>query len=342
MTNLPESSHRVRGPRKSSGRVRNEGVEVPRDRIDKLEAALELALEGEVRFSIGDRALYATDASNYRQIPYGVVVPKTPEDVVAAVRLCNVHDVPITPRGGGTSLAGQTCNTSIIIDFSKYMHHILSIDPERRLAVVEPGCILDHLRSEANQYGLTFGPDPATHDHNTLGGMIGNNFCGVHSVMAGRTADNVHSLDILTYDGLRMTIGPTPDAELNNVLASGGKRADLYRQMQAFWRKHGKHFKEVYPQIPRRVSGYENLDQLSPDKGMNVARALVGTEATCVIVLAATLNLIPNPPERALAIVGFPDVFAAADAVPDVLETKPIGLRRHRPYAGRIHEEEAL
>ena len=223
-------------------------------------------------------------------------------------------------------LAGQTCNTSIIIDFSKYMHRILSIDAERRLAVVEPGCILDHLRSEADKHGLTFGPDPATHDHNTLGGMIGNNSCGVHSVMAGRTADNVQSLDILTYDGLRMTVGPTGPAELSNLLASGGKRADLYRRMQAFWRKHGKHFEEVYPQIPRRVSGYENLDQLSPEKGMNVARALVGTEATCVIVLAATLNLIPNPHERALAIVGFPDVFGAADAVPDVLETKPIGL----------------
>ena len=326
MTDLSERTHRVQGPRKSSGRIRYEGVEVPKEQIDKLEAALESALEGEVRFSIGDRALYATDASNYRQIPYGVVLPKTPADVVAAVRLCNAHDVPITPRGGGTSLAGQTCNTSIIIDFSKYMHRILSIDVERRLAIVEPGCILDHLRSEANTHGLTFGPDPATHDHNTLGGMIGNNSCGVHSVMAGRTADNVHSLDILTYDGLRMTVGPTGPAELSNVMASGGKRAELYRQMRAFWRKHGKHFEEVYPQIPRRVSGYENLDQLSPDKGMNVARALVGTEATCVIVLGATLNLIPNPPERALAIVGFPDVFTAADAVPDVLETKPIGL----------------
>ena len=229
MTDLSERTHRVQGPRESSGRIRYEGVEVPKEQIDKLEAALESALEGEVRFSIGDRALYATDASNYRQIPYGVVLPRTSEDVVAAVRLCNAHDVPITPRGGGTSLAGQTCNTSIIIDFSKYMHRILSIDVERWLAIVEPGCILDHLRSEANTHGLTFSPDPATHDHNTLGGMIGNDSCGVHSVMAGRTADNVQSLDILTYDGLRMTVGPTGPAELSNVLASGGKRAELYR-----------------------------------------------------------------------------------------------------------------
>jgi FAD/FMN-containing dehydrogenase len=224
MTDLLESAHRVQGPRAAGGRLMREGVEVPQAQIEKLKAALEDVLEGEVRFSIGDRALYATDASNYRQIPYGVVLPKTAEDVVAAVRLCNAHDVPITPRGGGTSLAGQTCNTSIIIDFSKYMHRILSIDPAQRLAVVEPSCILDHLRSEASKHGLTFGPDPATHDHNTLGGMIGNDSCGVHSVMAGRTADNVRALDILTYDGLRMTVGPISPAELVNILASGGKR----------------------------------------------------------------------------------------------------------------------
>ena len=326
MTDLLESAHRVEGPRAAGGRLMREGVEVPQAQIEKLKAALEAVLEGEVRFSIGDRALYATDASNYRQIPYGVVLPKTADDVVAAVRLCNAHDVPITPRGGGTSLAGQTCNTSIIIDFSKYMHRILSIDPERRLAVVEPGCILDHLRSEANKHGLTFGPDPATHDHNTLGGMIGNDSCGVHSVMAGRTADNVHALDILTYDGLRITVGPTSPGELVSILASGGKRAEIYRSMRDFWREHGERFNEVYPQIPRRVSGYENLDQLASEKGMNVARALVGTEATCVIVLSATLNLVHNPPERALAIVGFDDVFAAGDAVPDALKTKPIGL----------------
>ena len=234
MTDLSESTHGVRGPRESSGSIRNDGVKVPQGQIDKLEAALKAALEGEVRFSIGDRALYATDASNYRQIPYGVLLPKTAADVVAAVQLCNAHDVSITPRGGGTSLAGQTCNTSVIIDFSKYMHRVSSIDAERRLAVVEAGCILDHLRSEANKHGLTFGPDPAIHDHNTLGGMIGNNSCGVHSVMAGRTADNVHSLDILTYGSLQIIVGSTSDVELNNVLASGGKRAELYREMQAF------------------------------------------------------------------------------------------------------------
>jgi FAD/FMN-containing dehydrogenase/Fe-S oxidoreductase len=306
--------------------LKTESIAVPPEQIEKVRRALEKAIAGEVRFSIGDQALYATDASNYRQLPYGVVLPKSAEDVVAAVRICNVHDVPITPRGGGTSLAGQTCNTSVIIDFSKYMHRVISIDPVKRLAVVEPGCILDHLRNEAKKHGLTFGPDPATHDHNTLGGMIGNDSCGVHSIMAGRTADNVQALDVLTYDGLRMTIGPTSPVELNAILAAGGRRAEIYRAMRDFWREHGAKFEQVYPQIPRRVSGYENLDQLSPGKGMNIARALTGTEATCLIVLNATLNLVPNPPCRALCIVGFPDVFEAADAVLAALKTGPIGL----------------
>jgi len=319
-------THRVKGERAADGRLREEFIAVPPEQIEKLRRALEAEIEGEVRFSLGDRVLYATDASNYRQIPYGVVLPKSAEDVVTAVRLCNTHDVPITPRGGGTSLAGQTCNTSIIIDFSKYMHRVLSLDPQARLAVVEPGCILDRLREEAEKHHLTFGPDPATHDHNTLGGMIGNDSCGVHSIMAGRTADNVEALDVLTYDGLRMTIGPTTPAAFNAILAAGGRRAEIYRQMRDFWHAHGRHFAQVYPDIPRRISGYENLDQLSQEKGMNVARALVGTEATCLIVLGATLNLVESPPERVLALIGFSDVFAAGDAVPGVLKTKPIGL----------------
>ena len=321
-----QPSHRKADILPGVGRVAQEGIEVPPENLKGLKEALEKSLEGEVRFEIGDRALYATDASNYRQLPYGVILPKSAEDVVMAVRLCNQFDVPITPRGGGTSLAGQTTNTAVIIDFSKYIHRILSLNPEQRLAAVEPGCILDHLRDEAEKHHLTFGPDPSTHDHNTLGGMIGNDSCGVHSIMAGRTADNVRSLDIVTYDGLRMTIGPTSPEEYAAIQRGGGRRAEIYRQMKDFWAKHGHHFLEVYPQIPRRVSGYENLDQLSPDKGMNIARALTGTEATCLIILSATLELVPSPPERILAIIGFESIFAAADAVPAVLKTGPIGV----------------
>lgn len=312
--------------RARSGRVAGEGIAIPQETIAALHAELKGAVRGEVRFSVGDRALYSTDASNYRQLPYGVVIPHSVDDVIATVRLCHKYLVPVTPRGGGTALAGQTCNTAVILDFSKYMHRVLHLDPEKRLAVVEPGCVLDHLREQAEKHGLTFGPDPSTHDHNTLGGMIGNDSCGVHSIMAGRTADNVHSLDILTYDGLQITVGATSPEEYAAIQRAGGRRAEIYRKLKIFWERHGHHFNKVYPDIPRRVSGYENLDQLAPEKGMQVARALTGTEATCVIVLRATLNLVPSPPVRVLAIVGYEDIFSAADAVPRLLEAGPIGL----------------
>ena len=288
--------------------------------------ALAKRLEGEVRFDDGSRALYATDASNYRQVPIGVVVPRSVQDVIATFDLCREFDAPVVPRGGGTSLAGQGCNVAVLIDYSKYLHRIISIDAVNKLARVEPGCVLDHLRDAAEQHGLTFGPDPATHDHNTLGGMLGNNSCGVHSVMAGRTSDNVESLDILTYDGERMTVGPTSAADLRNILEAGGRRAEIYRELNTFREKYADLIRARFPNIPRRVSGFENLDQLLPENGFNVARALVGTEATCVNILQAELNLVHSPPERVLAIIGFKDVFAAGDAVPEVLKFEPIAI----------------
>ncbi|MGB5152481.1 MAG: FAD-binding oxidoreductase, partial [Candidatus Sulfotelmatobacter sp.] len=157
-------------------------------------------IEGEVRFDRGARALYATDGSNYRQVPIGVVLPRNADDVQAAVALCRQFGAPLLCRGAGTSLAGQCCNVAVILDFSKYMSRILEIDPTRRIARVQPGVVLDRLRAAAEKHHLTFGPDPATHSRCTLGGMIGNNSCGVHSVMAGKTDDNIEALEILTYD----------------------------------------------------------------------------------------------------------------------------------------------
>ncbi len=322
---MAAAPHRVID-RTAGGRIRREGIVYPPGRAHDLAAALKKAVEGEVRFDAGDRALYATDASNYRQTPIGVVVPKSLDDVVATVALCRAHDAPIVSRGGGTGLAGQTCNTAVVMDFSKHLNRIRRLDPGERLAVVEPGCVLDHLRSAAEAHHLTFGPDPATHDHNTLGGMIGNDSCGEHSIMAGRTADNVRELEILTYDGLRMTVGPTSPEAFAEILRGGGRRAEIYRAMADFWARYGERFAAVYPDIPRRVSGYENLDQMSPAKGFNVARALVGTESTLVTVLTATLDLVPSPPARVLAIAGFPDIYTAADAVPEVLGFGPIAL----------------
>src|SRR5689334_1620005 len=205
---------------------------------DNLATALRRVVKGEVRFDRGSRALYATDGSNYRQTPIGVVIPRDIEDVEAAVAVCREHGAPIFGRGGGTSLAGQCCNVAVCFDFSKYMNRVLQIDPERRLGRVQPGTILDDLRNRASQSGLTFGPDPATHTHCTLGGMVGNDSCGVHSVMAqfsgngARTADNIDELEILTYDGLRMRVGATTPSELARIVEGGGRRGEIYARLQ--------------------------------------------------------------------------------------------------------------
>jgi FAD/FMN-containing dehydrogenase/Fe-S oxidoreductase len=288
-------------------------------------------LAGEVRFDAGSRAAYSTDASNYRQVPIGVVLPRTVDDVLATVDACHRHGVPITSRGGGTSLAGQCTNVAVIIDFSKYLHHVVSIDPDARQAIVEPGCNLDTLRRAASEHGLTFGPDPATHDRNTLGGMIGNNSCGVHSVMTELdgpgplTADQVVSLDVLTYDGHRMTVGATPPEDLARITAGSDRRAEIYRGLVALRDGHEHAIRTGFPQIPRRVSGF-NLDRLLPDAGFDVARALVGTEGTCVVVLHATLTLVDARPCRTLVVLGYPDVATAGDHVAEIREHRPVGL----------------
>jgi len=291
--------------------------------IDSRALARELhhAVEGEVRFGAGTRALYTTGGSNYRQLPIGVVIPKTIEDVVAAVEICRARDAPILSRGGGTSLAGQCCNVAVLIDHSKYLRGIVEIDSERKLARVQPGVVLDQLRKQSEQeYGLTFGPDPSTHDHCTFGGMIGNNSCGVRSIMAQfygpgpRTSDNVHELDVLLYDGrrLRLREGTSGDSEIDRRLTELRDRyADLIRRR--------------YPNIPRRISGY-NLDDLLPEKGFHVARALVGTESTCVTVLEATVHLLHSPPARSLLVLGYESKYHAADHVLEVLAHKPLGL----------------
>jgi FAD/FMN-containing dehydrogenase/Fe-S oxidoreductase len=288
-------------------------------------AELRAKVRGEVRFDAGSCALYSTDASNYRQVPIGVVIPRDIEDVIQTVAACRRHGVPILLRGGGTSLAGQSCNVAVVVDMSKYMHAVLEIDPTRKLARVQPGVILDDLRDAAEQYHLTFGPDPATHSRCTLGGMIGNDSCGVHSVMAGKTVDNTEELEILTYDGLRMRVGPTSDAELARIIGEGGRRGEIYAKLKALRDKYAALIRARYPDIPRRVSGY-NLDQLLPEKGFHVARALVGSEGTCVTVLEATLRLVDSPRARALLVLGYPDPYVAADHVMEILAYGPIGL----------------
>jgi FAD/FMN-containing dehydrogenase/Fe-S oxidoreductase len=291
----------------------------------ELETRLRARVRGEVRFDPASRALYAADASNYRQTPIGVVLPRDAEDVEATITACRELGAAILPRGAGTSLSGQCCNVAVILDFSKYMRRLVSLDPEKKLAVVEPGIVLDRVREAAEQYHLTFAPDPATHNRCTIGGMIGNNSCGTHSVMGGLTANNVHSLDILLYDGTRMTVGATSEEEISAIIARGGRPGQIYAGMRRIRDQYADEIRRRFPDIPRRVSGY-NLDELLPERGFNVARALVGGEGTLVTVLSATLDLMHSPPCRRLAVLGFPDPFLAADAVPDIIRQGPIGL----------------
>ncbi|MFN2459882.1 MAG: FAD-linked oxidase C-terminal domain-containing protein, partial [Candidatus Velthaea sp.] len=290
-----------------------------------LEAALRAAVRGEVRFSDGDRALYSTDASNYRQIPLGVVLPLDADDVAAAVGAARASGAPIVSRGGGTSLAGETCNAAVVLDMSKYMNRVVGIDWERKVARVQPGCVLDDLRDAAEERHLTFGPDPATHNRNTLGGMIGNNSCGMHAQMAGKVEENTESLDILLYEGLRLRVGPTSDAELASIIAQGGRRGEIYGKLKALRDTYGDLIRERFPDIPRRVSGYP-LQELLPENGFNVARALVGTESTCVTVLEADLRLVHSPPCRTLAVFGFGDIYTAGDNVAFCNTHDPIAL----------------
>src|SRR3954452_6237865 len=290
-----------------------------------LAAELVRAIDGEVRFSDGSRALYASDLSLYLHIPMGVVIPRTTDDVVTAVEICRRHGAPILGRGCGTSLLGQCCNVAVVFDFSKYLNAILEIDADRRIARVQPGVINDQLRFAAQEHGLTFAPDPATHDYCTLGGQIGNNSCGTHSIMGGRTADNVIELDVLTYDGLRMSVGETSEDEIDEIVACGGRRGEIYSGLRDLRDRYAQLVRESFPGIPRRVSGY-NLDELLPENGFNVARALVGTESTCALWLEATVRLIPSPPKRALVVCAYDDRFAAGDHVPEILELEPLGL----------------
>jgi FAD/FMN-containing dehydrogenase/Fe-S oxidoreductase len=295
--------------------------------VDARGLAIELlnSVDGEVRFDDGTRALYSTDASNYRQVPIGVVVPRDVDGVIATIDACRRFGAPILSRGGGTSLAGQTCNTAVVIDFSKWVNRLVELDADARSARIEPGIVRDDLCRAAEARGLTFGPDPATHAYCTLGGMIGNNSCGAHSLYGGKTVDNVEELEVMTADGVRLTVGPTEPDEVERIVAGGGRRGEIYAAMHAIARDEADEIRRRYPEIPRRVSGY-NLDQLLPENGFNVARALVGTESTCVTVLSAKVRLVRYLPSRVLLVLGYPDVATAADDVPAVLEAAPMAL----------------
>ncbi|SDY32611.1 FAD/FMN-containing dehydrogenase [Modestobacter sp. DSM 44400] len=293
--------------------------------VSALERDLAARVDGEVRFDAGSRGAYSTDASNYRQVPIGVVVPRTVEAAAEAVAVCREHGAPVLSRGGGTSLAGECTNTAVVLDFSKYCTRLVSVDPQTRTCVVEPGIVLDLLNGQLAEHGLEFGPKPATHNHCTVGGMIGNNSCGATAQRTGKVVDNVVSLDVLLYDGTRMTVSATSDEEYARIVQDGGRRGEVYRQLRALRDRYAEDVRRGYPRIPRRVSGY-NLDSLLPEKQFDLAQALVGSESTCVVVLRATLRLVPVVPAYSSVLLGYPDLGASGDDVPAVVAHQPIAL----------------
>ncbi|MFK8911188.1 FAD-binding and (Fe-S)-binding domain-containing protein [Streptomyces sp. YS-3] len=274
------------------------------------ERELRDAVRGEVDSSATARALTTMDASNYRRVPRAVLAPRDAEDVAAALAVCREHGVPVVPRGGGTSVAGQATGTGLVLDFTRHMRSLLSVDVEARTAVVQPGLVLDVLREAVRPYGLTFGPDPSTHSRCTLGGMIGNNACGAHSVAYGTTADNVHGLTAVSGAGdpLRLGRGWTG--------TPAGLRAFVERNLAAL--------RTGYPQdLPRRISGYA-MDALLPERGTDAARAFCGSEGTLGVLTEATVRLVRTPGARALAVLGYPDESAAAEAAPALLPYGPL------------------
>ena len=276
-----------------------------------------------MRFDDLTRAAYTTDASNYRRVPLGVALPRSSDEVESVVAACRVLGVPVTLRGGGTSVAGNAIGAGIVIDTSRHLDRILAIDPERQVATVEPGVVLDELRRAAAVHGLTFGPDPSTHSRCTIGGMIGNNACGSHSVAWGRTAENVETLNVLTADGSRFTVGGPQPADLSALGARPGGEGRIHRDLAGLLARDEDLIRDHLRPWARRVSGY-SLEHLLPEHGTNVARSLVGTEGTCVTVLGATLNLVEVPRARALAVLGFENDEVAADAAVQILPLQPL------------------
>ncbi|MEU2540103.1 FAD-binding and (Fe-S)-binding domain-containing protein [Streptomyces iakyrus] len=276
-----------------------------------LEARLRSVVRGEVGFDVTSRALTTMDASNYRRVPLGVVAPRDGDDVAAVLAVCRERGVPVVARGGGTSIAGQATGSGVVLDFTRHMNRLVALDPAARTAVVQPGLVLDRLQEAAAPHGLRFGPDPSTHSRCTLGGMIGNNACGSHSVAWGTTADSVRELDVVTARGERLRLGRdwagAPDG------------------LRALAEEESARLRTGFPDLPRRISGYA-LDALLPERGADVARSFCGSEGTLGVLTEAVVRLVEAPRARALAVLAYPDESAAAEAAAGLLPLGPLTL----------------
>ena len=293
---------------------------------DDLAAALRKAGLAEIDTAVRRRAEYSSDASNYRVAPLAVAFPRSADDLAAALSVCRELGVPLTGRGAGTSIAGNALSTGLVLDTSRYLNRVLSVDPASRTAVVEPGAVLDAITKAAAPHGLRFGPDPSTHSRCTIGGAIGNNACGSRALRYGRTADNVVSLDVLAGSGLRFTAARYgKDGPGGAASDSTGPAAGLLAGLRALADGDLAAIRTEFGRFTRQVSGY-SLEHLLPENGFDVAKFLSGTEGTLALTLGATVRLVDAPRATALAVLGYPDMPAAAEAVPGLLPHLPVAL----------------
>jgi FAD/FMN-containing dehydrogenase/Fe-S oxidoreductase len=290
----------------------------------ELAAVLRAAGLAEVETATRRRAEYSSDASNYRVVPEVVAFPRSADEIVAAVAVCRELNAPVVTRGGGTSIAGNALSTGLVLDLSRHLNHVLHIDPEQHTALVEPGTVLDDITAAAAPHGLRFGPDPSTHSRATIGGAIGNNACGSRALRYGRTADNVIALDVITGTGTRFTAErgrgrgpavPDPAAPAGQLLT--GLRQLVDGNLATIRTEFGR--------FTRQVSGY-SLEHLLPENGADVGKFLSGTEGTLALTLQATVRLVAAPRATALAVLGYPDMASAAEAVPALLPHLPVAL----------------
>jgi len=280
-------------------------------------------IKGEVRFDDLSRVLYRTDASIYEIQPLGLILPKDEEDVIAAVRVAGERGVSILPRGGGTSLAGQSVGPGIHLDLSKYMNRILEFNPEERWIRVQPGLVLDELNAYLQPHGLSFAPDVSTSSRANIGGMIGNNSCGAHSIVYGKTIDHVLELKVVLSDGSEAVFSPVDEEEYQRRAAGDGLEGQIYREIRRIARDNEELIRRGFPTVMRRVSGY-NIDEFINGAPFDLSKIVVGSEGTLCAVVEARLNLVELPAHKSLVAVHFHDLVESVEANLTVLETDAV------------------
>jgi FAD/FMN-containing dehydrogenase/Fe-S oxidoreductase len=325
----------LEGGTRLAGMVTTRAAVTPGETVNTegLAAGLRAAGLAEVETATRRRAEYSSDASNYRVVPEVVAFPRSADEIIAALAVCRELNAPIVTRGGGTSIAGNALSGGLVLDLSKHLNRVVAVDPEQQTALVEPGTVLDDITAAAAPHGLRFGPDPSTHSRATIGGAIGNNACGSRALRYGRTADNVIALDVLTGTGTRFTAGrgrgPGPAAAESATSAKSAAPAapatELLAGLHTLVDGNLATIRTEFGRFTRQVSGY-SLEHLLPENGADVAKFLSGTEGTLALTLRATVRLVAAPRATALAVLGYPDMAAAAEAVPALLPHLPVAL----------------